>query len=245
MTILFFPGFLGHRRTFERISALLGERNCHTVLLTGHGDPGATFISSYTQEVRRIAALVATFPAPRVLVGYSMGGRLTLSLVSNHSDLAERLVLLSARGGLATLGERSARRAADEIWAHRLSTWPLSSVLDAWDAQPLFASRRRLASTLRARERRYRLTHNPFALAGALRALGLAQMPSQPEQLGRLAIPVQVLAGELDQKFVTLGRSLAAQLPQGRFSVVDGAGHDLVLEAPEAVARTIVEGFRT
>ena len=58
-------------------------------------------------------------------------------------------------------------------------------------------------------------------------------------RLGELGMPVTVLAGERDQKFLVLGRRLAAGLPDARLEVVPGAGHSLLLEAPRAVAAAI------
>jgi 2-succinyl-5-enolpyruvyl-6-hydroxy-3-cyclohexene-1-carboxylate synthase/2-succinyl-6-hydroxy-2,4-cyclohexadiene-1-carboxylate synthase len=50
---------------------------------------------------------------------------------------------------------------------------------------------------------------------------------------------VAVLAGERDEKFVALGRRLAAALPRAELEIVPGAGHALALEAPAAVAAAI------
>jgi len=243
VTIILVPGFFGHSQSFEQVRAGLPGTECCTVLPAGHGDPGAVSCLSYEHEVSRLAERIAGFPAPRVLVGYSMGGRLSLSIAVAHPALADRLVLVSARDGLASHRERALRREADEVWARRLSTTPLSTVLDAWEAQPIFGPRRRLPRELCARERQCRLAHDPHALAGALRALGLSQMPYHGERLSGLALPVQLLAGGLDGKFVQLGRQLARLLPQARLSVVSGVGHDLVMEAPEIVAKAIIEGL--
>ena len=63
------------------------------------------------------------------------------------------------------------------------------------------------------------------------------------ERLGELGeLPVAVLAGELDAKFVALGERLAGALPRGTLTVVPGAGHALPLEAPAAVAAAIDAG---
>jgi pimeloyl-ACP methyl ester carboxylesterase len=58
-------------------------------------------------------------------------------------------------------------------------------------------------------------------------------------RLGELLMPVTVLAGQRDSKFLVLGRRLADELPAGRLEVVAGAGHGLLLEAPDVVARAI------
>jgi pimeloyl-ACP methyl ester carboxylesterase len=63
------------------------------------------------------------------------------------------------------------------------------------------------------------------------------------QRLGELGeLPVTVLAGELDAKFVALGERLARALPRGELRVVAGAGHALPLEAPAAIAAAIEGG---
>ncbi|MBW3653618.1 MAG: alpha/beta hydrolase, partial [Actinobacteria bacterium] len=57
-------------------------------------------------------------------------------------------------------------------------------------------------------------------------------------------IPVTVLAGARDPKYVALGERLARALPRARLEVVAGAGHALALEAPAAVAAAIDAGGR-
>ena len=59
------------------------------------------------------------------------------------------------------------------------------------------------------------------------------------DRLGELAMPVVVLAGERDEKYVGLAERLAAALPTPHVAIVPGAGHALPLEAPAAVAAAI------
>ena len=51
-------------------------------------------------------------------------------------------------------------------------------------------------------------------------------------------MPVEVLAGERDERYVALGRRIATA-SAGRFTLVAGVGHRVALEAPDAVARVI------
>ena len=51
--------------------------------------------------------------------------------------------------------------------------------------------------------------------------------------------PVLVLAGEHDEKFTSIGQRLAAELPQGQFRSVPGAGHATHLEGPNRTATLV------
>lgn len=61
------------------------------------------------------------------------------------------------------------------------------------------------------------------------------------EQAARIAVPVAVLSGELDQVDppVALRTHLLPFIPQAELDIVPGCGHLLPLEAPGAVAATI------
>jgi 2-succinyl-6-hydroxy-2,4-cyclohexadiene-1-carboxylate synthase len=79
------------------------------------------------------------------------------------------------------------------------------------------------------------------AWPGRLRVLGLAAMPDYGPALGGVEVPVRVVAGERDGKFVALGWDLAAACPRDAARVVAGAGHNVVLERPAEIARLLKE----
>jgi pimeloyl-ACP methyl ester carboxylesterase len=79
----------------------------------------------------------------------------------------------------------------------------------------------------------------PAELAATLRGLGPAAMAPMWDRLGELAMPVAVLAGERDARYVEVGRRLAASIPDATLEIVAGAGHRLALEAPAVVARAL------
>ncbi|MDQ3675628.1 MAG: alpha/beta fold hydrolase, partial [Actinomycetota bacterium] len=86
-----------------------------------------------------------------------------------------------------------------------------------------------------------RLTNAPADLAAALRGLGTGAMSPLWGRLGELRMPVAVVAGERDVKFVALAERLARELADARLEIVPDAGHALPLEAPAALARAIAE----
>jgi pimeloyl-ACP methyl ester carboxylesterase len=91
----------------------------------------------------------------------------------------------------------------------------------------------------RERQRAIRLGHHAAGLALALRALGLGEMPDLRPHLGRVAVPVALLAGAEDDRFLAHARELAAHLPRARLQVVAGAGHNPIIERPDAVAAAL------
>jgi 2-succinyl-6-hydroxy-2,4-cyclohexadiene-1-carboxylate synthase len=176
------------------------------------------------------------------VVGYSLGARLALGLAARHPTRVSRLTLISAHPGLESDGERSQRRAADERWCELLLSRGSRAFVDAWQDQALWASQARLDRATLERKRRERLSHEPAGLVRALRVTGLSHMPNYRDALVQLRMPVTLIAGGLDAKFQELARLMARAVPHAELTIVDGAGHDLLLERPELIAEVIRRG---
>ena len=54
--------------------------------------------------------------------------------------------------------------------------------------------------------------------------------------LDRCTMPVGLVVGGDDHKFVAIAETLAGRMPNAEIHVVDGVGHAAHLEAPQAVA---------
>jgi pimeloyl-ACP methyl ester carboxylesterase len=93
-------------------------------------------------------------------------------------------------------------------------------------------------------QRHARLEHDPRGLIRSLRTTGLAEQPDLRPRLGAVGIPVTLMAGEEDPKFTALAEETAALLPRARVVVVPEAGHNLLLERPEAVAEELNRNIR-
>lgn len=204
-----------------------------------------TRTTRFSDEIRRVATAIQQFAGSSkvLLVGYSMGGRLALGVSVHFPQLIAKLVLVSARRGLDCRAERAARITSDERWAKMLEQQGLVSFFERWSAQPLFLGMRKLPAQTLEREYHRRMTHDPHALACALRRLGLGRQPSYARGVRQLQVPVSILAGECDQKFLTLSERLASEFPRAERIVVKGASHQVLLEAPSWVSRVIDEGY--
>jgi len=246
-TLVLLHGFLGSPGSFADVLARLGPvQSAFCPALYGHGaDVPSSPSYAFEDEVNRLALLLENrIGAGRThIVGYSLGARLALALLLRAPALFHSATLVSGRRGLDSAEERQQRWLADLRWAERLRTLPFEKFLSEWQHQPLFASMQHLAPEKLSALRHERLKHDPLALADAMLALSLARMPSFRDELAAVAVPVSVLCGQLDGKFVGLGEELAARLPQGKKLVVHGVGHQLLIERPDAVATALREGL--
>jgi len=191
-----------------------------------------------------VATLAATGHRKAHWLGYSMGARLALACAVRHPSCVASLVLLAGRAGIADPAERAARRLADEALAARIESRGVAVFVGEWLAQPLFATLQRCGPEFMARERAARLTNDAHGLASSLRALGPAAQPPLFDALPRVAVPVLLVAGALDVRFVAAAHELARSLPRAEVCVIPDAGHAAHLERPEAFLRVVREFLR-
>ncbi len=199
-------------------------------------------VSSFAEEADRIAAeIVRHSHRPVVLAGYSLGARVALVTALRHPDLLAHLVLVSGRPGLDSEAERTVRRGADARWIRLLEEQGDEAFVEQWQALPLWTSQEALPRRLLDAQRTDRLQHDPDGLAASLEVLGLAQMPSCWPDLAGLAVPVELVVGELDAKFKGIAERMSTMLPKARLREIEGSGHNVLLERPEPLAGILIE----
>jgi 2-succinyl-6-hydroxy-2,4-cyclohexadiene-1-carboxylate synthase len=235
-TLVLLHGFTQTRQSWRRTIAALGGRyRALAPDLPGHGLASERRPASFAA----CAAYVRALGGERfTLVGYSMGGRISLFTALALPGLVERLVLVGASAGIADAAEREQRRRADEALAERLLSIGVEAFAREWGSQALFAGQpERVAAAAHAD----RLRNTSSGLAAALRGLGTGVMPPLWDRLGELAMPVTLVAGERDARFREVAGRMAPMIPRSRVVVVAGAGHAVQLEDPGAVAAAITD----
>lgn len=247
MTYVFLHGFLGLPESWNEVQTGLadGQRIVRPALF-GHG-PHAWSLDeapkTFEDEVDRLARALDDDGVSRAhLVGYSMGARVALVLALRHPHLVSRLTLVSGHAGLHDESERRERALADERLAAELRAEGLPAFVRRWEALPLFATQDRLPPQVRARHRARRLSHREPVVAHALEILSPGRMPLVTPRLSELALPVTLVVGALDPKFMGIARAIAPLFPSARVHVIDEAGHDPCLERPREIAALISEG---
>jgi 2-succinyl-6-hydroxy-2,4-cyclohexadiene-1-carboxylate synthase len=207
--------------------------------LPGHGARPFVPEQAGFVEVVDLLADALPFDEPAWVAGYSMGGRLALAIALRRPERVRGALLVGASPGLRTETERAARARWDEEQAARVERLGVARFVDAWEALPLFASQAALPAEVLARQRRERCEHEPAAIAWAMRALGLGRMPPLWDALAGARVPIVALAGALDAKLAAVAGEMARTTARARRLVVPGAGHNVVLEAPSELARTL------
>jgi 2-succinyl-6-hydroxy-2,4-cyclohexadiene-1-carboxylate synthase len=238
-------GFTGSPASFDELSRRLARRSArvsvHRPALLGHGGLAPGNSVRFEQEVDRIArGIVRAGASGSHVCGYSLGARIALGLLARHGHLFAGATLIGVHPGLSSLAERAARVGSDERWCELLSRRGVDAFLDAWQAQPLFATQRALPAARAAEQRRVRSSHSAQGLMHALRVLGLGQMPDYRSALGSARCRLRLVAGERDDKFAGLAREMAGRSPSIELDLVPGVGHNVLLEAPDHLERSLL-----
>jgi 2-succinyl-6-hydroxy-2,4-cyclohexadiene-1-carboxylate synthase len=242
--LMLLHGYTGRGASMDGLARAF-EHEFETIApdLPGHGRSVARAPCGFEACLDDLAATLEAAGHRRAhWLGYSMGARLALAAACRHPDRVASLVLLAGRAGIEDPDERAARRAADEALAARIEAIGVAAFVEEWLAQPLFATLARVGPDFLAAERRARLDNDARGLATSLRMLGPAAQPPLFAELSRLDVPVLLVAGVLDARFVAIARDLARRLPRAEVEVIPEAGHAAHLEQAECFQR-VVAGF--
>jgi 2-succinyl-6-hydroxy-2,4-cyclohexadiene-1-carboxylate synthase len=206
----------------ERLAAF------HTVIAVdapGHGDSAAV-----EANLPDGAAMIGEAGGAGSFIGYSMGGRFALHLALAAPQLVHRLVLVSATAGIDDPAERAARRASDELIAQRIEHDGVEPFVRWWLSLPLFSTLPPSAAAVDSR-----LGGTAAGLASSLRLAGTGAQQPLWHRLGELSMPVLVMAGALDGAYRARAERIVAGIgANAELAVIDGAGHAVHLERPDA-----------
>lgn len=249
-SIVLLHGFTGSVNTWEKVSSLLPTSlKIIAIDLIGHGKTDAPLnLFRYTIE-EQLYDLEEIFKQldlhSFILVGYSMGGRVSLSYVSAYPERVKSLVLESASPGLKTEEEKVRRIKSDEALASKIEQNGIKSFVNAWENIALFDSQKKLPKETQLAIRNERLAQREVGLANSLRGMGTGVQKSLWPLLPQITIPVYLLTGELDEKFCFIANEMKEILPNAQHIVFAKVGHAIHVENPEQFATIIKYVYKT
>jgi 2-succinyl-6-hydroxy-2,4-cyclohexadiene-1-carboxylate synthase len=202
--------------------------------------PGHAGSDQVRADLNETAALVADIVRDTVgsdgcdLLGYSLGARVALHVVTKTDLKLRKVVLIGATGGIDDPAARASRRAADEATADALEeSGDVEAFIDRWLAGPMFGQ---LAL---AADRDERCRNSAAGLASSLRLAGTGTQEPLWDRLADVHVPMLALAGAADTRFSANALRLVAKAPHAVASLIPGGGHAAHLGQPHTVAPLI------
>lgn len=230
--ILFLHGFMGSWRDFQEVANLLKDDFCCLLIdLPGHGKTEVNCDRNYQMSEVAIA-IITLLKKLEIkhcsLVGYSMGGRIALYLAVYFPQYFFKVVLESASPGLEHQADRENRIEQDLKIVHKLKSEDLSIFLQRWYSNPLFGSFIKHPNYQKALARR--LNNDPHKLAKSLIYIGLGVQPPLWNHLEFIQLPILLIVGELDLKFITINQRIRVLSPQFLIEIVKNTDHNVHFE---------------
>ena len=218
-------GFSQTSRSWDRyIDFIDPQQSIIRVDAPGHGGS-----STVAADLTTTAQMVVEQCGFGDYIGYSMGARLALHIALLHPKNVRRLVLVSSSPGLQSPNERLTRVQSDEKLAREIAEIGVATFVEKWLSGPLFAG---LTST--PADIQDRLRNSSDGLASSLRLCGTGAQQSLWDRLPELTMPVLLIVGERDHKFLQFGHEMKSRIGMSaELVVIENAGHSLHLEQTE------------
>ena len=223
--LVFIHGFTQTRHTWQDVAKNLSSQ-FEVVLVDApnHGDS-----SDISLNLETGANAIVEVGQSATYVGYSMGARLCLTAALAHPQQVKRLVLISGTAGIENKDERLARVVSDEELAIQIEQNGVANFIDLWLALPIFSGLTTLNN-----QREIRLCNTATALASSLRLCGAGKQQPTWSRLKDLTMPVLIVAGENDKKFVELALRLTTAIgDNANLQIIEKSGHTPHLEQPQ------------
>ena len=188
-----------------------------------------------------VAQLEQEIPENSVLIGYSMGARLSLALALAHPQRYRGLIFCSGNPGIEEEQQRVNRYASDCRLADRIAKADRQEFLEYWYSSAVFAS---LRTDVRKAEIERKLARGGDDWSGILRTYSVAQQPNFWPCLPELQLPCLAIAGQQDKKYARLMARMNT-LSNIQTRIVPACGHIVHHEQPHVFLYLVREFLTT
>ena len=235
--IVFLHGFMGAGNDWSAIARALPNHCCLMVDLPGHHgapiDPETdleTVTLGLQKAIKDHGVISAHF------IGYSLGGRVAMTLLRLLPECVQSIFLISASPGIRDPAVRDQRLAVDTGLADRLRTEAFPDFLDWWYDLPLFCGLKHRPEALQAM-RVHRENNDPKALATAIRNFSPGRMEPCHQALADARVPIHYEVGALDEKYISIANSVKGSTVD--VQIIPDCSHTIPTEAPDQLTQRI------
>lgn len=217
--VLLLHGFTGSAQWIDHFSHLPVRLVSPSLLQHGKTGSCSPLRSCMSQQIKDLSRLLDVDDRPWTVIGYSLGGRIGMSLAACDQRV-QHFIGISTTPGLRSAIERKRRRLQDETLARFIEEEGIESFVERWESLPLWRQTEEMKTSLR----KERLSQRPTALASSLRAIGTGHMPSQWGRLHRLP-RTDLIVGQYDPKFRSIAQNMQSERPDIQIHEISSAAH--------------------
>lgn len=229
-------GFLADSSSMESVTDRLSESmNILAIDLPGFGKSELESIDvSFLEVLERVKYVIDDLKLKNVhLFGYSMGGRIASALLCYYPTLFRSAILESTSLGIKDEDKRKERLEIDLKRSNQMMQ-DFDSFLKEWERMPLFESKDRLEPLAYEAQKANRSAQDPLKAARSLLVYGTGVQPYLGDLFVALELPILLIVGKDDEKFVTINTEIHSNHPYTSLVVVADAAHNVHLEQEEA-----------
>jgi pimeloyl-ACP methyl ester carboxylesterase len=225
----FFHGFLGAPKDWDQTLKKMPKNwnfFCHDLLLDT-----ANFSNDQSYFKQWVDLKVKEFANPkkdRILIGYSLGGRLIMSL---PEACYKKAIYIASHPGLDT--EREERLKSDQFWVERMMQVNWIDWIRAWNEQDVFKNDKN-------RPDRIEQFKNKEQWQKILFMFSLAQQENNLEKLKSKAYKSHWGCGELDEVYLNIKKRLSKILKPSHLFQIKNSGHGVIFDQPDLLSNEII-----
>lgn len=241
--VLFVHGGSAHAHWWAFVVPPLAARQRVLALdLRGHGesawaDPPDYAITTHAADVAGVAAALGLDDL--TVVGHSLGGLVTIASAAALAPRLRAIALIDTTGRIGARGLRYLR--ALSHWPHPVYASPAEGVRRFRLLPSASAASRPVRDHVASHALR-RMADGRWTLKFDRQALALAQPVDLLAQLRDVHVPTLIVRGALSAHLsATTLAEMAAPLRRGTAVEIEGAHHHVMLDAPDALARALVD----
>ena len=178
----------------------------------------------------------------KILIGYSMGGRLALHALKRDNELWNQTFILSTHPGLATHLDkpRRERRLWESSWSQKFLNKPWEMLISEWNQNESLSN-----SQCVPRDEK------KFSRSRLAQALTHWSLTKHEKDLLKSTHLIGLIGGN-DKKYLNIYQSLKEKNQFTTFEIIPDAGHRILFDKAHIVAQKIIslsrcaaQGFRT
>lgn len=243
--ILFLHGFMGSMNDWVYFTENLnGQFNFILIDLPGHGQSISLDESEYSidETCENIKKIIQKENIKRChLVGYSMGGRVGIALLTKFPELFYKVILESTTPGIESEKERAERKTNDKNLAQKIQNSDLASFLENWYNLGLWGNIKSHPDyDLMIKSR---LLNIKDELAKSLIYSGTGNQNSYWDDVAMMGHDILFVAGELDNKYKEIANKFEAKVSSSKKFIAKNAAHNVHFEQKEIFLNLIKDHF--